>query len=238
MAYCLTIKNGNDYKLLDISMLDRFNRMSRFRNSNSYSLEEIDLFTSSFDNEISFREYLYNNGVITSDEITKDISIRMKKDGKLVKVDYGLVYSDNKKYLDIYYLRSSILKRACDYEFLNKLLARYRNSYSNNENIALIRNIMLGNNNLSMYKVLEEFIICEIYNKKYNKKINDYEYCIKYKSLHDLAMFVDNYENKSNEIDRKNSLINLRDRLCPKPKVRRKTKNNDIEGQIYIFDLL
>ena len=163
MAYCLAIKNGNDYKILDISMLEGFRRISKFKNYNSYSLEEIDIFTSSFDNEVSLKEYLYNNGIIDSDDITKDISIRSKNKEKLVKVDYGLVYEGNKKYLDVYYLRSSILKRVNDYEFLNKLLARYRNSYCNNENIALIRNIMLGNNSGPMYKVLEDFIICEIY---------------------------------------------------------------------------
>lgn len=243
MAYCLTIKSGNNFRLLDISLLNYFTRLSKFKDSSSYSLNEIDKFTSYFDNEISFREYLYNSDIITIDEITKDLSIRMKKDGKLIKVDYGLVFSDVKKYFDEIYLKAYILSKQNDYVFLNKLLARYRSSYCNNENIALIRNIMLGNNNCSMYKALNDFIFNEIYSRHYNKEIYEYEYTLKYKSLHDLAMFVYNYENRCNELILKKELSDLKEKLFRNnkdnfPKVRKRIKKySEIEGQLSIFDL-
>ena len=243
MAYCLTIKNGNNFRLLDISSLTYFDRLSKFKDKYSYSLNEIDKFTSYFDNEIYFREYLYNSGIITLDEITKDLSIRMKSKDKLVKVEYGLVFSDVKKYFDEVYLIASILSKQNDYVFLNKLLARYRNSYSNNENIALIRNIMIGNSNISIYRVLSDFVFNEIYSKHYNEQINDFEYNLKYKSLHDLAMFVHNYDNKKDELFLKEELDELKEKLAYKKmecitKVKRRVKKrNEIEGQLSIYDL-
>lgn len=243
MAYCLTIRENNNFRLLDISLLDGFERLSKFKDCNSYSLNEIDKFTSCFDNEIAFRKYLYNNGIIRIDEITKDISIRMKNKEKLVKVDYGLVFSDSKKYFDEVYLKAIILRRQNDYEFLNKLLARYRNSYCNNENIAIIRNIMLGNNNNNMYRVLSDFVFNEIYNRHYDKQINQFIYNLKYKSLHDLAVFVYNYENKYDEFTRKHELLELKENLlekegkCLSKKKKRVKKYSEIEGQLSIYDL-
>ena len=99
MAYYLTIKDKNDYKLLDITNTIEFQRLSRFKGI-SYSLEEIDLFTSNFYNEIVLKRKLYEYGVISLDEITKDISIRRKSKNEYKKVMYGLVYHDMKAFLD------------------------------------------------------------------------------------------------------------------------------------------
>ena len=57
MAYYLTVKDKKNYKLLDIASLEEFKRLSKFKN-NSYSLEEIDLFTSHFLSEIELKTKL------------------------------------------------------------------------------------------------------------------------------------------------------------------------------------
>ena len=77
MAYYLTIqKNRNRYKEINISLLEEFKRISKFKNG--YSLEEIDYFTSLFDDEVHFKEVLLDKGLISSEDITKEISIRQK----------------------------------------------------------------------------------------------------------------------------------------------------------------
>ena len=49
MAYYLTVKRQNKDILIDISMLDEFIKMSKYKNG-GYSLEEIDNLTMSFEN--------------------------------------------------------------------------------------------------------------------------------------------------------------------------------------------
>ena len=57
MAYYLTIKEKNNLKLLDVSNLDEFTRLSKYKGG-VYSLEEIDLFTECFDDEIELKRRL------------------------------------------------------------------------------------------------------------------------------------------------------------------------------------
>lgn len=245
MAYYLTIKEkNNNYKLLDITPLEEFQRLTKFKN-NSYSLEEIDKFTSKFDNEITLKAKLYNSGVITLEEIEKDIEIRTKKNGKLEKVMYGLVYNNMQKYLNDYYLRIKILELQNDINFIKKLLNHYRKTYKQ-ENIAMIRSASLGldNGEISIYDALSSFFKDEVYSIEGNTG----ELKIKYKSLHDLGMFVYNYlykkDKSQNDLDmvklsRINELITLKETLIAKeiyikPKVR--TRRKEIDGQISFFD--
>ena len=58
MAYYIVIKNNKDYRKIDISSLKEFTRVSRFKND-CYSLEELDLFTSKFNDIIDLKEVLY-----------------------------------------------------------------------------------------------------------------------------------------------------------------------------------
>ena len=71
MAYYLTVKRQNKDILIDISMLDEFIKMSKYKNG-GYSLEEIDNLTMSFENEYFFKDALYNKGLIELDDIKKE----------------------------------------------------------------------------------------------------------------------------------------------------------------------
>ena len=84
MAYYIVIKNNKDYRKIDISSLKEFTRISRFKND-CYSLEELDLFTSKFNDIINLKKELYKNNLIDSNEILSDISIRIKSNNKLVR---------------------------------------------------------------------------------------------------------------------------------------------------------
>lgn len=224
MAYYIVIKNNKDYRKIDISNLKEFTRVSRFKND-CYSLEELDLFTSKFNDIIDLKEVLYENNLINNDEILSDISIRIKSNNKLVKVKYDMVYSNSVKFLDTMYLKSVICTLSNDKDYLNKLISYYRNSSCNNENIAKIRWILLGNSDeIDLYNVINDFIIKEIFKTDYNTG----EVTLKYKSLHDLAMFTYNYINKKE--DKKEELLILQSELINK--VKKKKRNKQIEGQM------
>lgn len=224
MAYYIVIKNNKDYRKIDISSLKEFTRVSRFKND-CYSLEELDLFTSKFNDIIDLKEVLYENNLINNDEILSDISIRIKSNNKLVKVKYDMVYSNSVKFLDTMYLKSVICTLSNDKDYLNKLISYYRNSSCNNENIAKIRWILLGNSDeIDLYNVVNDFIIKEIFKTDYNTG----EVSLKYKSLHDLAMFTYNYINEKE--DKKEELLILQSELVNK--VKKKKRNKQIEGQM------
>lgn len=245
MAYYLTIKEKNDYKLLDITSLEEFTKQSKFKNA-SYSLEEIDNFTSRFENELSLKRKLFDAGIITIEDITKDISIRIKINGKLEKVHYGLVYKHMLKYLNITYLRGKILELQNDTVFLNKLLDHYRNSHYQ-ESLRQINALLHGyqGNDISIYSALSIFFQKEIFNENYSTGLTT----IKYKSLHDLAMFIYNYTYKKEQsytetekLSRTEELTLLKDQvkkeekyIKPKVKKKNKSKNYTLEGQLTFF---
>ena len=181
MAYYLTIKEKQNYKLLDISNMLEFKRISRFK-GNTYSLDEIDIFTSSFPNEIFLKKTLYENGKIELNDISKEISIRRKNKDEMVKVMYDLVYSYNRKFIDEVYIRMKLLELQNDRVFLNKLLNHYRNNYKQ-DNLSQIRAALEGYNDVNLYEAINSFFIDEVYDiKKDTGQVK-----IKYKSLHDLG---------------------------------------------------
>lgn len=255
MAYYITIKNKDDYKTIDISDHVFFERLSNFK-GDRYSLEELDRFTSNYANELAFRESLLFDGLLDEEEVFKDLSIRIKTKDKKTKeviydkVMYDPVYNDSKKYLDINYLTYKIKSLASDYNFLNKLLNHYRNSYVNNRTNAYIRAFMFGNQELNIYNLLDEFIAREIYSFKLDNETGEYVITsVKYKSLHDLAMFVYNYEHKSTltkeEINKelKEFIAYLkREGIMPKKETNNKDKKVKkrvkglVEGQTSFFD--
>lgn len=230
MAYYIVIKDKDNYRKLDISNMKEFTRISKFKNG--YSLEELDLFTSNFNNEVELKRCLYENNIINYDDILSDISIRIKNKDKLDKVRYDFVYSDSFKYLDIMYLKSTINILSNDLVYLNKLLSYYRNSSCNNENISKIRWILLGNDGyeLNLHNVINDFITREVF--KINRDTG--EVSVKYKSLHDIAMFTYNYSNKKK--DNKVNLLKLqKEILTGNTKTKSKKLINQIEGQMTFF---
>ena len=169
MAYYLTIKKNKEYSKLDISSLPEFKKISKFREKTSYSLEEIDYFTSCFSNEIVLKRALLQEGIIEECDVTKDIEIRYKDKDKLSKVRYDLVYKDAAKYFNVDFLRYFVLSKSSDRDFLNKLTSFYRNSYCNNENICRIRYILETKNEheFTMQETLTSFVFNEVYATDY-----------------------------------------------------------------------
>lgn len=254
MAYYFVIEKKNDkFEKIDITSLEGFVKVSKYKNGGC-SLNEIDEFTSLFKDECTLKRVLYENGLIELDDITRELSIRSVNKGNFVKVRYGLVYENMKKYLDYNYLRGVLLIFQNDKDFLEKLVSNYRNSYSNCGTIALIRDSLNYNYRIDMYKVLNEFFRNEIFTREDENGSCE----IKYKSLHDLAMFVFNYislvEKRSMGITkdvenskRKFALTCLQEELISsgngysncvsvKKLTKKELKNIPVEGQISFFD--
>jgi len=243
MAYYLTVSRNREYKKINILSISKFERTSKFKNE-SCSLEEIDNFTSLYDDEIILKKVLYENGLIDLDDIVRELSIRFPSNGTLKKVNYGVFYKNTKKYLDIDYLRNVLLSLSSDNEFLKKLVTRYRNSYCNNLTVNHIRNYLIYSDEIDINYYLGEFFLNEIFDKDYKTG----EAKLKYKSLHDLAMFVSNYIDKMKNdklnndetYDTKRRLLQLQ-KECISPKetkyVKRKVlTKKQVEGQISLFD--
>lgn len=244
MAYYLTIKKNKEYSKLDISSLPEFKKISKFREKTSYSLEEIDYLTSCFDNEIILKKTLLQYGIIEESDVTKDIEIRYKDKDKLSKVRYDLVYKNTTRYFNIDFLRYYVQSKSKDKDFLNKLTSFYRNSYCNNENICRIRYILETKNEheFTIQETLTSFVFNEIYSIDYKTG----NCTLKYKSLHDLAMFCYTYEinsirnelNISNKEKEENRTKMLNSLKTPKPKIRTlKKENYELEGQMSFDDL-
>lgn len=241
MAYYLMISNKDEYKSIDITRLDTFNKTSKYIGA-AYSLSEIDTFTMKYKDEIELKKDLYESGIIDIDEICKEITIRRKEKDKYIKVKYGLAYKERTKYFDQIYLRSTILSKQTDYEFIAKLASYYRNSYVNSININILSFIAYNKINNEVDKVLNDFIERELY--RYDNTSGKYK--LNYKSLHDLAMFVYNYDaykayetlgyNKSIiTTEKKERLIDLKKSLT-KTKTKKYIKKEDNFGQISLFD--
>lgn len=246
MAYYLMISNKDEYRSIDITTLDKFTKTSKFKGS-SYSLSEIDTFTMKYTSEVELKKELYEKGIIDIDEICKDISIRRKEKDKYIKVKYGLAFKGRAKYFDVLYLRSTILSKQDDYDFLTKLTSYYRNSYINNTNINILSYISYNKVNTETDKILNDFIERELY--RYDTNNNKYKF--NYKSLHDLAMFVYNYDaykayetlgytKRSLTLEKKERLLDLKKTLTKEEKTKKKikklTSNEDNYGQISLFD--
>lgn len=86
MAYYLTIVNKGEYKKLNLLLLEGFIKTSKFKGE-ALSLDELDDLTSKYQDEYEFKKKLYQAGIISIDEITKELSIRRKQNNNLIKVN-------------------------------------------------------------------------------------------------------------------------------------------------------
>lgn len=250
MAYYLTIANKGEYKKLNLLLLEGFIKTSKFKGE-ALSLDELDDLTSKYQDEYEFKKKLYQAGIISIDEITKELSIRRKQNNNLIKVKYGLIYQKESKYLDQLYLRSILISKQRDYTFLEKLSSYYRNSYSNSINIANLSSIAKHHYDFENSKILSDFFQREIY--KYNPSTNECK--LNYKSLHDLAMFVYNYNAAKAyrslgitkdmlDKERQEKLSLLKENLIKENqketlgsyRVRKLTKDYTVDGQMSLFN--
>lgn len=248
MAYYLCIEKENrKYKKLNLALSPVFSRHSRYVNNGIYSLKDIDYFTANFFNELDLKRELFKSGIITLEDILDDIVIVSEHHKRLSILRYGLVYYYDFDFFnpyDISRLKNYILSKASakcyDQFFLGELVEEYQISRSGNEYICAIRELIKNKNyEIDLHSALEGFIHNKLYEKdhKTNKEV------IRYRELHDLAMFCNNYESKMvqeelypNTVDldenRKIALTELQKALNPSKKL---VLQKEIPGQMSLF---
>lgn len=233
MAYYLTIRDSKDWRTLNISHMKEFEKLSNYQDG-VYTLEEIDRFTTKFKDESELKIALFEAGQLFHNEMGKKISIRFKQNNKLEKVQYGLIYQEQSPYLDILYLRGVILSKQNDDAFLKKLIKHCQGNPFNGENITLIMDIILAKNDYrnKLGLFLHKLISVELY--RWDKKTK--RWVLKYKSLHDLIMLVDNYIKNKNLEEQPNKLNNENTNSKTRKRVRFPTKT-EIPNQLTFEEL-
>ena len=112
VSYKIGIYNRKEARIID---LDKITKIK--------SLDKLDELTSTFNSEEELKTYLFNQELISLDEMKKNLSIMYKNNGKVKKLP--IVYQDMKKYLDIVYLKAKMMSASQDIELLEKLARHY-----------------------------------------------------------------------------------------------------------------
>ena len=218
-------------------------------------LQEIDRITTCFNDEYDLKEYFIKNGLISYHDYDKSVCIRYKSKGKVKKLQYGVLYSGDKDFLNIPFIVSYLESKIDDILLLEKLCNHYRNSYIEGTNINMIRdyiNKVRNNEKISLEDIdkikntLNDFIIRAIYNydaTSYKYKVDENENpIIRYKGVHDLGAFLA-YDKRKNlkpiVIGSNKPIIKPIDNsIIPTSSQKVKTKKKkDIPGQLNLFEI-
>lgn len=219
MAYYFMVetKKGN-YQKLNITKSSCFTKLSKFRQTGACSLEEIDLFTTSFYNELELRKHLIEEGILSINLAHKSLSTRISKNNNYHKVMYDFLYQKDIEYIiNPKILIKEIYTRDItnDFIFLRELAKNYQNYYDCSSSAPELRelanlsltygirqkelNELDGEGNPLSVRVIK-LLIYDYYQD--NSGLITYnESKIKYSHLHSLIAFINNYDKKrkSNE---------------------------------------
>ena len=258
--YFMTEKKKGEYIPLDITQSKYFTKLSKYNKKGALSLEEIDIFTTSFEDEFELRIKLAKEGILPHDCIDKPLTARLLNKGKYSKVTYDFLYQKDIEYiidsskiidviLDKYYQK--------DYLFLKKLGEHFQNFYDCKSTAADVRNyahisILRGNNYNYLDKIdkegnllvvrLAKLIIYDYYQDKFGNIT--YYNKVKYANLHHLISFINNYNKKYNinEPKKENNQVTFEE-FIQKPRQEevqipktKKRKKEQIDGQMRFFD--
>lgn len=251
MAYYFMVeeKKGK-YSPLDITKSACFSRESRLKGMGC-EIKEIDLFTASFNHEKELREHLILNGILTPENVSKNLSIRIKKGDKYKKVMYDFLYQKDIQYLvDPKLLIKRINNKLFiqDYGFISEFASHFANDYGcSSTALEVLRyakdSIRMGDTNKHFYDRdengdmelarLTKLIIYDKFQRKdgriiYTGKVNNL-------NLHRVIAFVNNYDKKienENKITEELSLSETK--ISSKKRVLKKDKQ--IPGQLNLFD--
>lgn len=200
--YKIGIFNRKEGRIIDLESITKLEK-----------LENLDNFTTAFNNESELKIYLFNQGLITNEELKENISIMYKYNGKIKKLN--IFYQDMKKYLDMVHLRFELKGLSSNLEFLEKLANFYSNgSTSFNKqglNVSDIRHYLSDvrrNGGETFYSTMLETAIEDLFKKAIIRTVNTQTGEVKedYKGLRDLAYFIYKFK-KSRETKIENKPI-------------------------------
>ena len=251
MAYYFMVEERKgQYSPLDITKSARFTRKSRLKGMGC-EIKEIDLFTSSFNHEKELREHLILNGILSIENASKNLSVRIKKGDKYKKVMYDFLYQKDIQYLvDPKLLIKRINNKLLiqDYGFISEFASHFANDYGcSSTALEVLKyakdSIRMGdtykhfydrdeNGDMELTRLIK-LIIFDNFQRKdgkivYTGKINNL-------NLHRVIAFVNNYDKKvENEKKSIDDLSLPETKTSTKKKVLKKDKQ--VPGQLNLFD--
>jgi hypothetical protein len=247
-------KKKGQFQTLNIDPIFNDWYKKKYSKIGAYSLEELDSFTMQFDDEIELRKVLLDYDVVKIENITKPLSIRCLNKGQYSKVPYNFLYQkDMELVLDPTNLVELIVKRyyANDFLFIKKFsecFVNYHECAVTAHEVARYADLAIrydtGNKYLSeldrngndMVQRLVKLLLFE-YEELPNGYIN-YKSKLKYRNLHTMIAFINNYDMKHGIVESKGKIL-LEDIVpCLKPKTRTRVKDDELEGQISLFDAI
>ena len=253
MAYYFMItKRGNKYTPLDITKSKYFSRDSRYTGM-GMSLKEADSFTMMFDDEKELRIALFKEGILEHRNFSSPLSIRFLRNGKYNKVMYDFLYQKDIEYVanpfNIIDKISDKLYKG-DYRFVLQYASAFMGYHDcaatasevrdfadnsiiyNHANRHLFETDQHGDNALER---MTKLLIFE-YEQSSSGAI-EYKKIVKYRNLHAVIAFVNNYEKKYSK-EKNNDQLSMFDenKTDVKKKTRKKEKRTSIDGQMNLFD--
>ena len=241
-------KKKGQYAPIDITRDKNgcFCRVSNNLKNDGCTLEEIDLFTMHFNNERELREYLLKREILDPEYARKPLSIRILKKGEYHKVMYDMFYQKDMEYvMDPGRLveRISDKLRKGDYRFIESFARDFSEFYdcsttapevrayavdSIRDNFCCRHLYDLDENGDDPLTRMTKLLIYNYYQNQKGKIF--YKEGIKYRNLHSVLAYVNNYDKKhfiDDEIAEKASFES-------KPKTRKRTIK-PLPGQTSLF---
>ena len=226
MAYYLTVESKRDEFIpLEIKHSIYFQIVkTKYDKKCAYTLEEIDNFTTMFDNELELRKALIYEGILPIDLKNRKLSIRILRKGKYEKIKYDFLYQKDLEYLvNPLLVVEEIMKRYYqnDFLFLQKFAGNFSNFYEcsttapevlQSATISLRegrRHYLLEsvdkNRDLLVTRLVKLLILK--HTESFDGTIN-YKDEINYRNLHSVVAFINNYDKKISE-----DKMNINDQL-------------------------
>lgn len=221
--YKIGISNRKESRVVDLDSIIKIK-----------DLKNLDQLTSTFKSEDELKLYLFNQGLISKDELRQNVSVMYKYRGKVKKLP--IIYQDMKKYFDIDYLKYTLMGLSNNIEFLEKLARHYSigNEKHNPQglNVSDIRRYISDvrvNKGQTFYSKMLELAIDDLWKKAVFKLVDRSTGEIKenYRGTRDLAMFI--YKFKKH----------LEEKVSVEIKEEFKFQDNNEDcAQISLFDML
>lgn len=214
MAYYFAVETEkNSYLAKNIRDSKLFGSEGRTKKAYECTLNEIDLFTSSFKDEYELKKTLLKEGIITKKDINSNLAIFLLNEQEQRLVSNVILYQENKSLL---YNPNKVVeyinKKAqnLDLDFFRQLAEIQEDNSKTKTLITTILSMLEKNLNNNSYndkvgdsKITEAIIKLLIFKVKKNK--NGIDLCsqeVNDEKLHNLIVFINNYESsliKNNE---------------------------------------
>lgn len=232
MAYYFMVESKKGkHTPIDITKSKYFTKKTKFTKEGACSLEEIDMFTTSFKNEIELKIKLASEGILPKEFIDKPITARILNKEKYSKVTYDLLYQKDIEYiLEPKRIIQVILEKYYqkDYLFMQRFGEHFQRFYKCESSAPELRqyaqmSIIKGSN----YRCLDELdkegnlpivrLAKLIIYESYQHRDGSITYLdkVKYSNLHHLIAFINNYNKKieQNYFNQKNIIETENDQI-------------------------